>query len=148
MAQVLVIGAGRGLGYEAVSATLRAGHSVRVLARSAASIRIQDTGLDKVSGDGPGRRYDPKRTPSHRRGYPDSRRPLLASGQLGWHNALVGIDARTARFHEGRRPEAPIAVTGRGAGDSRDRAPADRPLQLLPRRDRVKGLVGRRGPCN
>jgi len=51
MAKVLVIGASRGPGFEAVSATLRAGHSVRVLARSAASIRIQDTGLDKVSGN-------------------------------------------------------------------------------------------------
>ena len=51
MAQVLVNGAGCGFGLEAMSATLRAGHRVRVLARSAASIRIQDTGLDQVSGD-------------------------------------------------------------------------------------------------
>jgi putative NADH-flavin reductase len=51
MAKVLVIGASRGLGLETVRAALRAGHSVRALARSAASIRIQDAGLYKVSGD-------------------------------------------------------------------------------------------------
>jgi putative NADH-flavin reductase len=51
MAKVLVIGASRGIGLETVRAALRAGHSVRALARSAASIPIQDAGLDKVSGD-------------------------------------------------------------------------------------------------
>ena len=51
MAKVLVVGASRGLGLETVRAALRAGHSVRALARSAASIRIQDAGLDKVLGD-------------------------------------------------------------------------------------------------
>ena len=51
MAKVLVIGASRGLGLETVRAALHAGRSVRALARSAASIRIQDAGLDKVSGD-------------------------------------------------------------------------------------------------
>jgi NAD(P)-dependent dehydrogenase (short-subunit alcohol dehydrogenase family) len=51
MAKVLVIGASRGIGLETVKAALRAGHSVRALARSAASIPIQDAGLDKVSGD-------------------------------------------------------------------------------------------------
>ena len=34
-----------------MKAALRAGHSVRALARSAASIPIQNAGLDKVSGD-------------------------------------------------------------------------------------------------
>ena len=51
MAKVLVIGASRGIGLETVRAALRAGHSVRALARSAASITIQDAALDKVSGD-------------------------------------------------------------------------------------------------
>ena len=51
MAKVLVIGASRGIGLETVRAARRAGHSVRALARSAASIPIQDAGLDKVSGD-------------------------------------------------------------------------------------------------
>jgi putative NADH-flavin reductase len=51
MAKLLVIGASRGIGLETVKAALRAGHSVRALARSAASISIQDAGLERVSGD-------------------------------------------------------------------------------------------------
>jgi putative NADH-flavin reductase len=51
MAKVLVIGASRGIGLETVRIALRAGHSVRALARSAASIPIQNVGLDKVSGN-------------------------------------------------------------------------------------------------
>ena len=38
MANVLIIGASRGIGLETVRAALRAGHSVRALARSAAGI--------------------------------------------------------------------------------------------------------------
>ena len=51
MAKVLIIGASRGIGLETVRAALRAGHRVRALARSAASIPIQDANLDTVSGD-------------------------------------------------------------------------------------------------
>src|SRR5262245_26257868 len=51
MAKLLVIGASRGIGLETVKAALRAGHSVRALARSGANIAIQNTGLEKVSGD-------------------------------------------------------------------------------------------------
>jgi putative NADH-flavin reductase len=51
MANVLVIGASRGIGLETVKSGLRVGHSVRALARSAASIAIQDAALEKVSGD-------------------------------------------------------------------------------------------------
>ena len=51
MAKVLVIGASHGIGLETVRAALRVGHSVRALARSAASIPIQDANLDKVSGN-------------------------------------------------------------------------------------------------
>src|ERR1700674_621230 len=51
MAKVLIIGASHGIGLETVRAALRAGHSVRALARSAATIPIQDANLDKVSGN-------------------------------------------------------------------------------------------------
>src|SRR4029079_12260088 len=51
MAKLLVIGASRGIGLETVKAALLAGHSVRALARLAASIPIQNTKLEKVSGD-------------------------------------------------------------------------------------------------
>jgi len=51
MAKVLIIGASRGIGLQTVGAALRAGHRVRALARSAASMPIQDANLDTVSGD-------------------------------------------------------------------------------------------------
>ena len=51
MAHVLVMGASCGIGLETVKPGLRAGHSVRALARSAASIAIQDAALENVSGD-------------------------------------------------------------------------------------------------
>ena len=51
MAKVLIVGASRGIGLETARAALRAGHSVRALARSAASIQIQDANLDKVLGN-------------------------------------------------------------------------------------------------
>jgi putative NADH-flavin reductase len=51
MASPSIIGASRGIGLETVKGALRAGHSVRALARSATSIPIQDARLEKVSGD-------------------------------------------------------------------------------------------------
>jgi putative NADH-flavin reductase len=51
MAKVLIIGASHGIGLETVRAALRAGHSVRALARSAAIIPIENASLDKVSGN-------------------------------------------------------------------------------------------------
>ena len=51
MAKVLVIGASRGIGLETVRPALRSGHRVRALARSAASMPIQNADLDKVSGN-------------------------------------------------------------------------------------------------
>src|SRR3954451_22415986 len=41
----------RGIGLETVRTPLRAGRSVRALARSAVAIPIEDAALDKVSGD-------------------------------------------------------------------------------------------------
>ena len=49
--KILVIGASRGIGLETVRTALRAGYSVRALARSAAGVPIADVGLDKLSGD-------------------------------------------------------------------------------------------------
>ena len=51
MAVVLVIGASRGIGLETVRRALAAGHRVRALARGAASIPIDEAGLEKVAGD-------------------------------------------------------------------------------------------------
>ena len=51
MATVLIIGASRGIGLETVKAALKAGHSVRALARSARRIRIDHPKLEKMAGD-------------------------------------------------------------------------------------------------
>src|SRR5215471_11451357 len=51
MTKILVIGASRGIGLEAVKAAILAGHDVRALARSGASVPLQNVALDKMSGD-------------------------------------------------------------------------------------------------
>jgi putative NADH-flavin reductase len=51
VATVLIIGASRGVGLEAVKAALKAGHSVRALARTARRIRVERPKLEKVAGD-------------------------------------------------------------------------------------------------
>jgi NAD(P)-dependent dehydrogenase (short-subunit alcohol dehydrogenase family) len=51
MATVLIIGASRGIGLETVKATLKAGHSVRALARSARRIPIDHPKFEKMAGD-------------------------------------------------------------------------------------------------
>lgn len=51
MATVLIIGASRGIGLATLRCALKAGHKVRALARSAASIPVSHPDLEKVTGD-------------------------------------------------------------------------------------------------
>jgi putative NADH-flavin reductase len=51
MSMVLIVGASRGIGLETVKLALKAGHSVRALARSATAIRLRDPKLQKLDGD-------------------------------------------------------------------------------------------------
>jgi NAD(P)-dependent dehydrogenase (short-subunit alcohol dehydrogenase family) len=51
MSTILIVGASRGIGIETVKLALKAGHSVRALARSAISIRLHDPRLEKLDGD-------------------------------------------------------------------------------------------------
>jgi putative NADH-flavin reductase len=51
MANILIVGASRGVGLETVKAALAAGHQVRALARSASAISITDPKLEKVEAD-------------------------------------------------------------------------------------------------
>ena len=51
MSTVLIAGASRGIGIETVRLALKAGHSVRALARSATTMRLHDSQLEKVDGD-------------------------------------------------------------------------------------------------
>jgi putative NADH-flavin reductase len=48
---VLIIGASRGIGLETAKAALKAGHSVRALARSARRIPVDHPKLEKMAGD-------------------------------------------------------------------------------------------------
>jgi len=119
MAKVLIIGASRGIGLETVRAALRAGHRVRALARSAASMPIQDANLDTVSGDALDR---------------DTIRDALQDVDvviqtLGVNFAPNLIFEGTTLFSDSTRilvdamkvagVKRLIAVTGLGAGDSR-----------------------------
>lgn len=118
MAHVLVVGASNGIGLETVKAALAAGHRVRAFARSAAGIGLADERLERVTGD------------------------ALRSEDL--EPALAGVDvvvqALGVPFREMFRPvrlfsdatnllvpameragvTRLIAVTGFGAGDSRE----------------------------
>ena len=51
VATVLIIGASRGIGLDTVKAALKAGHSVRALARSARRIPVDHPKLEKMAGD-------------------------------------------------------------------------------------------------
>ena len=51
MIHVLVIGASKGIGLETVKTALAAGHRVRAFARSAESIDLTDQNLERFSGD-------------------------------------------------------------------------------------------------
>jgi putative NADH-flavin reductase len=119
MAKVLIIGASRGIGLETVKAALLAGHSVRALARSAASIPIQNPALEKT----PGNALDS----STIRGTLESVDAVVQT--LGVDIASRSIFERTTLFSQSTRilvdamkiagVKRLIAVTGLGAGDSR-----------------------------
>ncbi len=51
MSTVLIVGASRGIGLETVTLVLKAGQSVRAMARSASAIRLRDPKLEKLDGD-------------------------------------------------------------------------------------------------
>jgi putative NADH-flavin reductase len=51
MSTVLIIGASRGIGFETMKCAVKAGHRVRALARSACSIPVSHTNLEKITGD-------------------------------------------------------------------------------------------------
>jgi putative NADH-flavin reductase len=119
MSKVLIIGASRGIGLESVKAALRAGHSVRALARSAASISVQNTALDKVSGDALDGDVIRKALQDvdvviQTLGVDISPRVFFERTTLFSQSTRILVDAMKAAG-----VKRLIAVTGLGAGDSR-----------------------------
>jgi putative NADH-flavin reductase len=119
MPTILVIGASRGIGLETVKAGLAAGHTVRALARSAASIDIADGRLDKIAGDAldPGtiaRALAGTDAVIQVLGVAPELKSLMQTTTLFSRGTRVLVDAMRASG-----PRRLVTVTGIGAGDSR-----------------------------
>jgi putative NADH-flavin reductase len=119
MTKVVVIGASRGIGLETVRAALRAGHNVRALARSAATIPIQDADLDKFAGDA--LNVDTIRSALQEvdvviqtLGVSFSPRQIFEGTTLFSESTRILVDAM-----EGAGVKRLVSVTGLGAGNSR-----------------------------
>jgi uncharacterized protein YbjT (DUF2867 family) len=121
VAVVLIVGASRGVGLETVRRALAEGHRVRALARSAASIPIDQAGLEKVAGDA----LDRTAVSQALQGAEAVIQVLGAptdAGTVLWGTTLFSASTRilidAMRALGVRRL---VAVTGLGAGDSRGR---------------------------
>jgi putative NADH-flavin reductase len=115
MANVLVVGASRGIGLETVRQALGAGHRVRALSRS--PVAIENTNLEKISGDA----TDPAMLGRAVAGM-DGVIQTLGLG-LRVPLAPVTLFSKSTRHLIDAMQKAGvrrlIAVTGLGAGDSR-----------------------------
>ena len=119
MAKLLIIGASRGIGLETVKAALRDGHKVRALARSAASITIENPDLEKLSGnaldsDTIRNALEGVDVVIQTLGVDISLRAIFEPTTLFSRSTRILVDAMKAAG-----VNRLIAVTGLGAGDSR-----------------------------
>lgn len=119
MSRILVIGATRGIGLETVKAAVKAKHHVRAFARSANNLDVDDSHLEKFSGDA-------TNAEDTARALKDIDVVIQALGTTSNRAYLSGTDlfSRATRTLIDAMAESPvrrlIAVTGFGAGDSRD----------------------------
>jgi putative NADH-flavin reductase len=121
MANVLVMGASRGIGLETVKQSLKAGHKVRAMARSASSIPIRHANLETFAGDA----LDPSAVRKSLEGVdtviqalgvaagPDMLlKPVRLFSEATWILVSAMEEVGVKRL---------ICLTGFGAGDSRNR---------------------------
>lgn len=120
MSKILVMGGSRGIGLETVKAALEAGHEVRAFARTAHTIAIDDPRLEKFDGDALDA-GDVRRALAgmdavvQALGATISPETLLRGTRLFSDATRILVDAMSAAG-----PARLVAVTGFGAGDSRD----------------------------
>jgi putative NADH-flavin reductase len=121
VATVLVIGASKGIGHEAVKAALEAGHAVRAMARSAGSIRIRNPNLEKISGDA----LDQTAVKAALEGTDAVVQTLGVAAGPGMMLKPIRLFSDATRVLVTAMKETAvnrlISVTGFGAGDSRNR---------------------------
>jgi len=121
MSTVLIVGASRGIGLETVKIALKAGHSVRAMARSATAIRIDNARLEKLDGHALDRHTMERALVGTHAviqtlGVSPSPQRIVGGTRLFSTATRILVDAMAASAV--RRL---ICVTGLGAGDSRGR---------------------------
>jgi putative NADH-flavin reductase len=121
MSTVLIVGASRGIGLETVKIALKAGHSVRAMARSATAIRLDNAKLEKLDGDALDRHTVERALVStdaviQTLGVSPTPERIVGGTQLFSTATRILVDAMAASTV--RRL---ICVTGFGAGDSHGR---------------------------
>src|SRR6478672_9226309 len=121
MSTVLIIGASRVIGLETVKLALKAGYSVRAMARSANAIRLHDPRLEKLDGDA----LDQHTIESALAGVDAVIQTLGVSPTPELILSGTSLFSATTRIlvnaMEARAVRRLICVTGFGAGDSRGR---------------------------
>ena len=115
MARLLIIGASRGIGLEAVKIGLEAGHQIRAFARSANHIAITHPSLEKISASALDRQAVDEAVENI-----DAVITTLGTPPTLQHVHLFSGTARTVtEAMKAKGVRKLIAVTGIGAGDSR-----------------------------
>lgn len=113
---LLIVGATRGIGRQLLEQSLAAGHQVRAMARTPASITLRHERLQVVAGD----ILDPRALVAALEG----REAVMVSVGVGFGFKPVSLFSEGARILIGAMEKAGVrrllTVTGLGAGDSRD----------------------------